>query len=395
MDFHPIAAFVSAKWIMAIAVVGTTIPAVRLRRVRPLASLVCLLVLAGSARAQVRIKDIAGVQGARSNQLVGYGIVVGLDGSGDSNSTIFTAQSVVNALQKMGMTIPQGAIKVKNVAAVMVTAELPAFVKNGSKIDVTVSSIGDARSIQGGTLLQTPLKAADGEVYAVGQGAVSIGGFNVSAGGGSAQKNHVTAGRIPSGADVEREVPTSLSDGSSLEITLRKGDATTASRIAEAINQKVPASGAKAVDPYTIRVGIPESNRGDLVGFIAQLEALTVMPDVAAKIIVNEKTGTVVIGGDVRVRPCAISHGGLEIKVDNTPIVIPPPPGTLLPGKAAVVPHKDITVKEDTARLVAIPATTTVDDLVRALNKLGVTPRDLIAILQAMQPYISAEIEIQ
>ncbi len=345
--------------------------------------------------AQVRIKDIAGVQGARSNQLVGYGIVIGLDGSGDSNSTIFTAQSLVSALQKMGMAIPQGIIKVKNVAAVMVTAEMPAFVKNGSKIDVTVSSIGDARSLQGGTLIQTPLKAADGEVYAAAQGSLSIGGFNVTGGGAAAQKNHVTAGRIPGGANIEREVPTSLSDGGSLEITLRKADATTATRIAEAINGKVPSSGAKAIDPYTVRVGIPESERGNLVAYIAQLEGLMVTPDISAKIIVNEKTGTVVIGGDVRIRPCAISHGSLQIKVDNTPIVIPPPPGTLLPGKATVIPLKDVTVKENTAKLVAIPATTTVDELVRALNKLGVTPRDLIAILQVMQPYISAEIEIQ
>jgi flagellar P-ring protein precursor FlgI len=354
-----------------------------------------LIALAAVANGQVRIKDIAGVQGARSNQLVGYGIVIGLDGSGDSNSTIFTAQSVVNTLQKMGMTVPGAAVKVKNVAAVMVTAELPAFVKNGSKIDVTVSSIGDARSIQGGTLIQTPLKAADGEVYAVAQGSVSIGGFNISAGGAQAQKNHVTAGRIPAGANVEREVPTSLSDGSSLEITLRKADATTATRIAEAINAKNPASGARAVDPYTVRVGIPEANRGDLVGYIAQLEGLMVTPDTSAKIIVNEKTGTVVIGGDVRIRPCAISHGSIEIKVDNTPVVVPAPPGTLLPGKTTVVPQKDVTVKEKQAHLVAIPATTSVDDLVKALNKLGVTPRDLIAILQAMQPYISAEIEIQ
>jgi flagellar P-ring protein precursor FlgI len=358
------------------------------------AALACIVSSAG-LHAQVRIKDIAGVQGARSNQLVGYGIVTGLDGSGDSNSTIFTAQSLVNTLQKMGMTIPQGLIKVKNVAAVMLTAELPAFVKNGAKIDVTVSSIGDARSIQGGTLIQSPLKGADGEVYAVAQGSVSIGGFNISAGGSQAQKNHVTAGRIPGGANVEREVPTSLSDGTSLEISLRKADATTASRIAEAINEKLPAAGARALDPYTVRVAIPEGNRGDLVGFVAQLESLTVMPDTSAKIIVNERTGTVVIGGDVRIRPCAVSHGNLQIKIENTPIVIPPAPGTFLPGKPVIVPQKDVSVKEGGSRLIPIPATTTVDELVRALNKLGVTPRDLIAILQVMQPYISAEIEIQ
>lgn len=380
---------------MAIVFVLSTLPRLKVCNMKRIACALGLVALAGAATPQVRIKDIAGVQGARSNQLVGYGIVIGLDGSGDSNSTIFTAQSVVNALQKMGMTVPQGVIKVKNVAAVIVTAELPAFVKNGAKIDVTVSSIGDARSIQGGTLIQTPLKAADGEVYAAAQGSISIGGFNVSAGGAAAQKNHVTAGRIPGGANVEREVPASLSDGSSLEISLRKGDATTAMRIAEAINAKVPSSGAKALDPYTVRVGIPEKDRGDLIGYIAQLEGLLVTPDTAAKIIVNEKTGTVVIGGDVRIRPCAISHGSLQIKVDNTPIVVPAPQGTLLPGKTVVVPQKDVTVKENSAHLVAIPATTTVDELVRALNKLGVTPRDLIAILQVMQPYISAEIEIQ
>jgi len=352
-------------------------------------------VLTNAANSQVRIKDIAGVQGARSNQLVGYGIVTGLDGSGDSNSTIFTAQSLVSVLQKMGMAVPQGIVKVKNVAAVMITAELPAFIKQGTKIDITVSSIGDARSIQGGTLIQAPLKGADGEVYAVAQGNISIGGFNISGGGAQAQKNHVTAGRISGGANVEREVPASLSDGNSLEITLRKADATTASRIADAIKTAVPASGANALDPYTVRVSIPESSKGNLIGFIAQLEALTIMPDTSAKIILNEKTGTVVIGGDVRIRPCAVAHGSLQIKIDNTPIVVPAPAGTLLPGKTTVVPQKDVTVKENTAKLVAIPATTTVDELVRALNKLGVTPLDLIAILQSMQPYISAEIEIQ
>lgn len=351
-----------------------------------------LLLLGTTARGQVRIKDIAGVQGARSNQLVGYGLVVGLDGSGDGNSTIFTAQSIVNSLQRLGVTVPQGTVKVKNVAAVILTATLPAFVKKGSQIDVTVNSIGDARSLQGGTLIQTPLQGADGNVYAVAQGPVSIGGFNVSAGGSQAQKNHVTAGRIPLGAIVENEVQASLSDGESIQITLKLPDLTTASRIAEAINTKMPETNALAIDSYSVRVSVPPAQRSNLIGFLAKVEALNVQPDNAARIIINERTGTVVIGGEVRIAPCAIAHGSLRIKVENTPVVLPPVP--LNPNKGKVVPQKDVLVKESDSKLAAIPATTTVDQLVKALNALGVTPRDLIAILQLMQNggYITAEI---
>ncbi|MGC8668628.1 MAG: flagellar basal body P-ring protein FlgI [Chthonomonadales bacterium] len=353
------------------------------------------LITCGAA-AQVRIKDIAGVQGARGNQLVGYGLVVGLEGTGDSNSTIFTAQSLVNALQRMGVTVPAAAVKVKNVAAVMVTADLPAFVKNGSRIDVTVSSLGDARSLQGGTLIQTPLQGADGQVYAVAQGPISIGGFNFSSGGSQAQKNHTNVGRIPQGATVEREVPTSITDGQTVEITLNEGDLTTASRIAEAINAKIPAANAQPLDPYTVRVAIPPAERGNVVSFLAKVEGITVEPDTVARIVVNERTGTVVIGGDVRVSPCAIAHGDIQVKVENNPIVAIPPPFSEN-GKPVVVPLKDVSVKETPAKLAAMPATTTVDQLVRALNALGVTPRDLISILQAMKAAggITAEIELQ
>lgn len=355
-----------------------------------------LMLAAPACFAQVRIKDIAGVQGARGNQLVGYGLVVGLDGTGDSNSTIFTAQSVVNTLQRLGVNVPQGIVKVKNVAAVIVTADLPAFVKNGSRIDVTVSSIGDARSLQGGTLLQTPLQGADEQVYAVAQGPVSIGGFNFGAGGSQAQKNHVNVGRIPRGAYVEREVPTSITDGQSVQITLKEPDFTTASRIAEAINARLPEAAAHPQDPYTVRVRIPEAYRDNLIGLLSQIETLSVTPDSTAKIVINERTGTVVIGGEVRVASCAIAHGNIQVKVENTPIVAIPPPFSK-DGKPVVVPQKDVTVKEKPAQLATVPANTTVDQLVRALNALGVTPRDLISILQAMRSggYINAEIEIQ
>jgi flagellar P-ring protein precursor FlgI len=353
------------------------------------------LLLALPCSSQVRIKDIAGVQGARGNQLMGYGIVVGLDGSGDSNQTIFTAQSVLNTLKRLNINVDPAIIKVKNVAAVIVTADLPAFVKNGNRIDVTVSSLGDARSLQGGTLIQAPLQGADGSVYAVAQGPVSIGGFNVSAGGASAQKNHVNAGRIPAGAIVEREVPTSISDGSSVEVALKSPDFTTASRIADAVNEKMPETRSMAVDPYTVRVGVPAAFKNNLIGFLAQVETISVTPDTKATIVVNEKTGTVVISGDVRVNACAISHGSIQVKVENTPIVIPPVPFTTT--KPVVVPQKDVIVKETGGKLGMVPASKTLDDLVEALNKLGVTTRDLISILQSMHAggHISGEIVIQ
>jgi flagellar P-ring protein precursor FlgI len=348
------------------------------------------------AASQVRIKDIAGVQGARGNQLVGYGLVVGLDGSGDSNQAIFTAQSVANSLLRFNINVPPSLVRVRNVAAVMVTAELPPFVKNGSQIDITVSSIGDARSLQGGTLLRTPLLGPDGEVYAVGQGSLSIGGFNFSAGGASAQKNHVSAGRIPKGARVEQEVPTSITDGRSIQITLKDADFTTASRIADAISERLPGVTATPLDAYAVQVSLPPEFRNNVVGFIAKVEGITVIPDVAARIVINERTGTLVIGGDVRISPCAIAHGSLQIKVENTPVIAIPPPFSAN-GQPVVLPQKDVIVKENRMKLAAVPATTTVDQLVRSLNALGLTPRDLIAILQMMRAggHISADVVVE
>ncbi len=368
-----------------------------MKRASYLLYIVCVL-LPSICFAQVRVKDIAGIQGARNNQLVGYGLVVGLEGTGDSNSTIFTAQSVVNTLERLGVNVPQNTVKVKNVAAVLVTATLPPFVKNGTQIDVTVSSLGDARSLQGGTLIQTPLLGADGQVYVVAQGPISIGGFNYSSGGSSVQKNAVNVGRIPQGGIVEKEVPTSLTqgDGNTMEVTLNQPDFTTANRVAEAIQTAMPDTHAEAQDSYTIKVDIPQSMKNNPVAFISKIEELTVSPDTIARIVVNERTGTVVIGGNVRISPCAIAHGNIQVSVTNTPVVAIPPPFSKN-GKPVILPQKSTQVTESKGSLALLHANPTVDDLVKALNKLGVTPRDLISILQAMHEAgdISAQIEIQ
>lgn len=344
----------------------------------------------------VRIKDVADVQGVRGNQLIGYGLVVGLEGTGDSQSIQFTIQSIANMLRSFGINVDQATIRVKNVAAVMVTADLPPFVKNGSHIDVTVSSMGDAKSLQGGTLLQTPLRGADGEVYAAAQGALSIGGFNFGQGGSSVQKNHVNVGRIPRGGYVEAEVPTTLADGDTIQVTLHDPDFTTASRIASAIRRQLPEIRARALDAATVAITVPAGQADDLIGFLARVENVTVTPDSTAKIVVNERTGTVVIGGNVRLMRGAVANGSISIKIENNPVVVPAAPFTK-GTQPLVVPQKDTTVTEKTMQLASVPSTTTVDQLVRALNMLGVTPRDLITILQGMRSVgmLPAEIEVQ
>ena len=349
----------------------------------------------GSARAE-RIKDVARVGSVRSNQLIGYGLVVGLEGTGDSSGTQFTVQSTAAMLEKFGVTVPPGTIKVKNVAAVMVTANLPAFVRNGSQIDVQVSSLGDSSSLQGGTLLQTPLKAADGAVYAAAQGSVSVGGFSAGGAGGSQTKNHVTAGRVPGGALVEREVPTTLVSGNTLAITLAQPDFTSASRVADAINQSALHLVARAADSATVEVTLPAETSANPVSTIAQIEELSVSTDAVARVVVNERTGTVVIGGDVTVAPCAIAHGALIVKVSKSALVSQPNPLSK-GGKTVVVPITKVDVKEDGGQVQALPKATSVAQVVKALNTLGVTPRDLIAILQALKGAgaLKADLEIQ
>jgi flagellar P-ring protein precursor FlgI len=359
--------------------------------------LLASLAIALPASAQTRLKDIANVQGVRGNQLVGYGLVVGLAGTGDSQQVAFTIQSVASMLQKFGVSVPAAGIRLKNVAAVMVTADLPAFVKNGQPIDVTVSSLGDSSSLQGGTLVQTPLQAANGRVYAVAQGSISVGGFSAggTTGGGQVSQNHVTAGRIPAGAIVEQDVPTTLGDGSSLSVTLNEPDFTTAARVANAINAHLPngATSAHAVDAGTVQVATTPGT--DPIDLIAQLENLVVTPDEPAKIVINERTGTVVLGGDVTVSACAIAHGDLTVQISNETAVSQPNPFSN--GVTVAVPKQKVKVQEDSTHLIAIPASPTISKVVKALNALGVTPRDLIAILQSMKDAgaLHADLEIE
>jgi flagellar P-ring protein FlgI len=341
----------------------------------------------------VRIKDIAHVQGVRDNQLTGYGLVVGLTGTGDSDKTFFTAQSIAGMLKTFGITVSPSQLKVKNVAAVMVTATLPPFGKSGDTIDVTVSSLGDAKSLQGGTLVMTPLRAGNGATYAVAQGAISIGGFSASSGGSSASKNFQTVGRVPNGALIEREVPTTITDGTTLTLALATPDFTTASRITNAINTRFgDVAGAK--DPGTITVGIPGYYMGNVVGFVAALEDILVTPDTVAKVVVNERTGTIVMGSDVSISEVAVAHGNLQIRIKKSVDVSQPPP--LSGGSTVVTPATDIQVEEKDVSMMVLPASANVGDVVNALNAVGATSRDIIAILQAMKAAgaLHAELEI-
>ncbi|HIJ95315.1 MAG TPA: flagellar basal body P-ring protein FlgI [Desulfuromonadales bacterium] len=342
-----------------------------------------LLSWTGTADA-MRIKDIASFAGVRDNQLVGYGLVVGLNGSGDSDQTKIQIQSVVNMLERMGISTTIADIKIKNVAAVMVTATLPPFAKQGNRLDILVSSLGDAKSIAGGTLIMTPLKGADGQVYAVGQGSVLTNSFAFAGQGASAQKNHPTAGRVPNGALVERELPNTLSGKSTLHLNLNTADFTTASRVVAVINNKFKSAVAVSSDPGSITLTIPEAYSNRAVEFVAALETLEVRPDIAAKVVLNERTGTVVMGENVRISTVAITQGSLSLVIKETPQVSQPS-ALSKTGETKVVPRSDAKVTEENRRLMVMPEGASIGDVVRALNLLGVTPRDLISILQAVK----------
>jgi flagellar P-ring protein precursor FlgI len=292
-------------------------------------------------------------------------------------------QAVVNMLNRLGVAVPASQIRVKNVAAVMVTAELPGFGREGDRIDVTLSSLGDAKSLVGGVLLQTPLQAADGHVYAVAQGPVAVGGAGASAGGTSVAVNHLTVGRIPGGAFVERTVPSNLPTDGALTVVLANPDFTTARRVAEAINASFGAQVASAIDGARVAVQPPDGFQGGMVPFVTRLESVTLRPDTSARVVINERTGTVVIGGQVRLLPVAIAHGSLRVEVQATPQVSQPNP--LARGETRVVTQNQIAVQQDAGAVVPLAGTSSVQDLARALNALGVTPRDLIAILQALR----------
>jgi flagellar P-ring protein precursor FlgI len=341
----------------------------------------------------VRVKDLADVQGVRENALYGYGLVVGLAGTGDSERVFFTSQSISGMLGRLGIRIDPREVRVRNVAAVMVTARLPSFARPGTRIDVNVSSMGNARSLAGGVLLVSPLTGPDGIVYAVAQGPVQAGGFEAHAAGSQIQKNQPTSGSVPGGASIERAVTPDLEKAPIL-LGLRRPDFTTSLRIANAINENLKEEAARALDPASIEVKVPAAFKGKVVGLLAQLEALEVDPDQRARIVVSERTGTIVAGQGVRIRPVAVAHGGLQIAVSQQPIVSQP--GAFSQGKTVQAKAATVDVKESTKTAVALPSTTSVDDLVKALNLLGVGPRDLIAVLQAMKAAgaIDADLEV-
>jgi flagellar P-ring protein precursor FlgI len=333
----------------------------------------------------VRVKDMVMVAGSRDNQLVGYGLVTGLAGDGDKNPT-YTVQSVANMLLRFGVNVPSSTIQAKNVAVVMVTADIPAFLKPGGRLDVTVSSLGDAKSLQGGVLLQTPLLGADGKVYAVAQGAVSIGGFSAGTeggGGATVQKNHPTTGQIIGGALVEQEIPATIVRNNFVELLLREPDFTSAARVAAAINEKFTNS-ASAVDSTSVRVKLPEGAESLPVEFIAHLQAIEVTPDAPARIIINERTGTIVATSRIKISTCAVSQGNLTITIASTLDVSQPSPFSQT-GQTVVTPSTDTKVTETKAALVALPDLPTVEKVAAALGSLGVTPRDMMSIFQAMK----------
>jgi len=345
----------------------------------------------------VRVKDLADIEGVRSNQLIGYGLVVGLNRTGDRvQQNIYARQTLQNLLERMGISTAAAGLKPENIATVLVTASLPPFARQGSKLDVTVSSIADAKSLQGGTLIITSLKGIDGQVYAVAQGSVSIGGISAGNSGNSVEINHPTVGRVPNGATVERTVPTELAANNQLTLVLRNEDFSTAAMMNEAINKNFGAGTAKALDGRNIEVNLPAKFIDNRVGFIAQLESLKIVPDKIAKIVINERTGTIVMGREVRIAAVSISQGGVTVKIGTEYEVYQPAPRSPN-AETAVVPQTTVNVKEKKAESIVLPDGATVDEVVRGLRTLGVSARDVISILQAIKSAgaMNAELEMQ
>ena len=349
-----------------------------------------------SAYAATRIKEVASVQGVRPNQLVGYGLVVGLDGTGDQTTqTPFTAQSLTAMLQQLGVTVPPGtSMQVKNVAAVMVTATLPPFAQPGQSVDVTVASLGNAKSLRGGTLIGTPLRGADNQIYALAQGNLIIGGAGASAGGSKVQVNHLSAGRIPDGATVERAVATPLAEGDSLQLDLKSSDFATARAVSQAINERFGKGTASAMDGRVVRVKMP-ATPDERVNFLADMENLAVeLAKPAAKVIVNARTGSIVMNQAVTLAACAVAHGNLSVTITSTPQVSQPAPFSQ--GQTTVTDKVDIKINQEPGSLIQLKEGTQLTDVVKALNSLGATPGDLLAILQAIKAAgaLNAELEV-
>ncbi len=369
-------------------------PATPGRMLRAAACAFALIIGCGGAAAE-RLKDLASVAGVRDNQLVGYGLVVGLDGSGDQTTqTPFTVQSIVNMLGNMGVTLPPGTnLQLKNVAAVMVTASLPPFPRPGQQLDITVSSIGNAKSLRGGTLVMTPLKGADGQVYAMAQGNMLVGGAGASAAGSSQTINHLSAGRVPGGATVERSVPTMLGQGEYVTFELNDNDFGTARRVVDAINLATAAGTAQALDARSIQVRAPLDST-DRVAFLGKLENLEVTPaQQAAKVIVNSRTGSVVMNQSVTLQNVAVAHGNLTVTIDVEPVISQPAPFSR--GETVVTQRGAVDIRQDGGIVHNVRAAANLAEVVKTLNALGATPMDLVSILQAMKAAGSLRAELE
>ena len=363
-------------------------------------ALAALLSLVATLPAQAaRIKEVAAIEGVRSNQLTGFGLVVGLDGTGDQTTQMpYTSQGLSNYLQQLGITLPAAtaaSLQLKNVAAVLVTAQLPAFARPGQTLDVNVSSLGNAKSLKGGMLIGTPLKGVDGEIYALAQGNLIVAGAGASAGGSKVQINHLSAGRVPGGAQVERVVATPLQEGSSINLGLQATDFQTARRVAQAINRRFGDGSAQALDGRTVQVRAP-TDPNARVTFVAEMEELTLESSVpAAKVVINSRTGSIVLNQAVSLGPCAIAHGNLSVTISSIPVISQP--NALSTGGQTVVAEKSsIQIRQEPGILIQLPAAPLLADVVRALNALGATPQDLLAILQAIKAAgaLNAELEV-
>jgi len=355
-------------------------------------ALAVLVLLPASAWA-VRLKDVATFGGVRSNQLVGYGLVVGLSGTGDKTGSQFTVQSVASMLEKMGVAVDKTKLKPKNVAAVMVTARMPVSARPGTTLDVTVSSLGDSQSLLGGVLLLTPLRGVDGNVYALAQGALALGGVSVQGAAAAAQKNITTVGSVPNGATVERGVPFQYNAQNELTLSMNEGDFTTTMSVVDSINSTLGQDFARAEDITTIRLTVPQEFRGNLVPLMATLENLEVSPDGKARVVVDEKTGTVVLGRNVRLTRVAVAHGNLHIVIRESADVSQPAPFGA--GQTVVTPQTDVNVQEENNNLVMMEGAT-LQELIDGLNSIGATPRDLISILKSLKAAgaLHAELEV-
>jgi flagellar P-ring protein precursor FlgI len=343
-----------------------------------------LFTATGHTEGSARLKDIASLQGTGSTPLIGYGLVIGLNKTGDRRQTIFSAQTLANMLERFGVSVPALQIKVENIASVLVTTELPPYARPGARLDVTVSSVGDARSLQGGTLLPSPLRGSNGDIVALAQGPLSIGGFGGGTGGNSVQVNHLTVGRVPSGALVQVGSGATLGTMDALVLTLRDPDFVSASRVAQAINRDLGVEAAHVLDPGTVSLQVPVTYRTNVAELMARIEVLPVDTDAVARVVINERTGTVVVGGHVRLGPAAVAHGNLSVMI-STKLEVSQPSALSRTGDTKVVANETVDVKESSAKLVTLEEGTTLDAVVRGLNALGASPRDIIAIMQALK----------